>query len=323
MKSILSTIWVIGIVACTGPSSEPQVETTEPIRSAYPMFEADSTTNMDSLYVECKREFERIRGQFTEAHEVYRRDILGLALSNPMLPEANRVFLRELETFVWNTTRDERHRKAAFERLLMPLFHRQEGRVSVFGFEHYIESNGYYVDGSFEGDLQRLDIRRFDLGMTDTMIFSPDVFAEHVAHRVKPIHLFTESRRIETRPIDFGYYSGDCIGYTVYPVDESAIRASDHPLIGSTLPLELRFERRIDVEERLRLAAMTPCYDCPGGGGPERVVASIRGAERLVFTTIEQTDEYNPLRSLIFLIDDTTFVRLWTEEFDQFGCSCI
>jgi hypothetical protein len=168
----------------------------------------------------------------------------------------------------------------------------------------------------------RFDTRTFD-EMLDSAVFAPVVFNEHVAHRVKPIHLFTSSRRIETVPVDYGYRIGDCGGYFLFALDERDIRETDIPLIASTRPLDLRYEQRPEIDRRLQQTQMAYCYDCPGEGGIERVFASIAGAERLVFTWVDRTEDHNPSRSLIFVINDSTHVRLWVEQFDQFGCECI
>lgn len=320
-KSLILAAMIVAIFACSKPAEETAIAQID-IQPEFPS-RLDSTVNWDSIYVECNREFDRRRDQFIAAREVYQREILGPALSNPMMSNANRAFLRELEHFVWNSKPGQRYVDPVFEHLLMPMFHREGGRWSLFGFERYVESNSGHIDGTFEGSLNRLDTLTIEDHQLDTLVFAPHLFAEHAADRVKPIHLFTRDRRIESIPVDYGYWAGYCSAYHVYPVDERNIRETDIPLIASTRPLDLRYAQRLEIDRRLQQTQMAHCSDCPGDGGTERVFASIAGAERLVFTWVDRTEDHNPSRSLIFVINDSTHVRLWVEQFDQFGCECI
>lgn len=316
------------------PSTDKPADTQSIISrttSGVPIEPTISEAFWDSLYADCQTEFERRDQLFLEAGHLFKSSIVITASSNHLISEANRVFLSMLGDFVWEPRSEERFLNPIFEQLLIPIFHHEPDHIGLHGNERVRQRpDGKLFDITFEGRLQRMHDLVLDPQsevMLDTLFLLPHIFEQEIGSRAKSVYVFTDSRRTIERPINFGYRYAACYHYHLYPISTESLTSADKVLFASTIPLDLVFERRHDIEHILRKMAIPWCSDCSQEDPPEIAFASVQGVEQLVFTysdTFPYNNQYdNPMRSLVLKVNDSTVVRLWSEDIDLSGCPCL
>lgn len=137
------------------------------------------------------------------------------------------------------------------------------------------------------------------------------------------IFAYSAIGRYKIEDLSFGYQQNECIGsFYVFPIKN----VSDKVLFSSTLQLEIEYENYPRIDSLIVNEYPDICNDCPSGWSHLKTFGKLKGYENVYFATtrIQEFDDTETLIRAIFLITkENEVIRLWSSEFDSFGCACL
>ena len=267
----------------------------------------------DSLRQQCSSYWKQMDSLNAMKVKFFEERILNAAINNSDVSDANKDFLKALFKELkqpWSETR----KIPFYQRALVPVFSLEEGQRSV------IELSVYEYDLLQEAKkgIQGIDT----LG---TFRF-PELFQKLESKTDLGFYAFTENGKTTVKLQHFSYFISECDDRFSFGLDNSNLNSDDKVMFLSKFPLDLEFKSSAEIDQLWESQHKYFCYDCVFEFEPRTVFAKLSGVENVYFTYTDtfplNTGFKFPQRAIMMQMGDS-FVDLWSEEVDLFGCSCL